>query len=342
MEFEVRKYGKAIFSVEDSDSGLLFGCFEVDNKLVIRKGKLPNTTEKSEQVTRSSKLLDREFLYTIKLFINSDEFESLLKEKFEYSSYVLNSKNEININNLLEYIQKLEKRGMDISLNGFPPEILLLKLFIVQNTTSNFFFRANKLYLEFLEVLGVLPNSLGKVREFRNPENSNEEFKPNKLVKKIPITDELVFYIHQGSFSNYDMLLKYRVYENSNWSRIRAPKHIHWAVDLIQKKQFDNDLTDKFLKDLLEQWDKVESIDSNLMRNEVIESCIKKSEQIGKDFAKLDEVGEYPIRFLWVMAVLLMYQEKTNYSKAYMFQNLLESLKSEKGIYKIVSTATHR
>lgn len=335
MEFEVKKYGKAIFSVEDRDNDLLFGCFAFNNRVVIRKRKLSNTTG-------SLKLLDRQFISTIKLFIDSVEFEDLLKERFEYSSEVLDSQKEINIKNLLEYVQEMEQGEFDISSSGFPPEILLLKLITVQNSTSELLFRSNELYLEFLEVLNVLPGSSGKPGEFRSPENFNEDFKPNELIQKIPITDELIFYIHQGGFSNYDMLLKYKVYESTSWSRTRAPKHIHWAVDLIQKKQFNADLTNKFLEKLLDRWSEVKPINSNFNRRVIIASCLKESEQIGIDFATLDEVGEYPIRFLWVMAVLLMYQEKTNYSKAFMFQNLLKSLKYEKGIYKIVSTATHR
>ena len=52
--------------------------------------------------------------------------------------------------------------------------------------------------------------------------------------------------------------------------------------------------------------------------------------------------GEYSIKFLILLAKLLMIQEKTNYHEAYMFKNLLEQLKTHQDLYKIISTATHR
>lgn len=36
-----------------------------------------------------------------------------------------------------------------------------------------------------------------------------------------------------------------------------------------------------------------------------------------------------------------MIQEKTNYSKTYMFKNLLTALKSKNELFKIVSIASH-
>jgi len=51
--------------------------------------------------------------------------------------------------------------------------------------------------------------------------------------------------------------------------------------------------------------------------------------------------GEYSIKFLYLIAKLLMIQEKTNLSTAFMFTNLLKALEAHKDICKIVSIATH-
>ena len=50
--------------------------------------------------------------------------------------------------------------------------------------------------------------------------------------------------------------------------------------------------------------------------------------------------GEYSVKFLLLLAKLLMVQEKTNRHDAYMFKRLLEQLKEHKNIFQIVSTAT--
>ncbi|MCS6823685.1 MAG: hypothetical protein NZ529_05265 [Cytophagaceae bacterium] len=53
----------------------------------------------------------------------------------------------------------------------------------------------------------------------------------------------------------------------------------------------------------------------------------------------LAKKGEYSIKYLYLIAKLLMIQEKTNLSFAYMLRNL-KALKEHKDIYKIVSVAT--
>jgi hypothetical protein len=59
-------------------------------------------------------------------------------------------------------------------------------------------------------------------------------------------------------------------------------------------------------------------------------------------YAALAQKGEYSVKFLILLAKLLMAQEKTNNNQAYMFRQLLEALKNHNNIFKIVSTATHR
>ena len=60
------------------------------------------------------------------------------------------------------------------------------------------------------------------------------------------------------------------------------------------------------------------------------------------DYSELAEHGEYSIKFLILLAKLLMIQEKTNCSKAYMFKDVLEGIKNQSDIFSIISKATHR
>ena len=49
----------------------------------------------------------------------------------------------------------------------------------------------------------------------------------------IEINDTYILGVYQGTLSEYDLLLRYRQKDSSSksgWSRIRTPKHIHWAM----------------------------------------------------------------------------------------------------------------
>lgn len=163
----------------------------------------------------------------------------------------------------------------------------------------------------------------------------------------IEINDTYILGVYQGTLSEYDLLLKYRQRDPSalsGWSRIRTPKHIHWAVDVIIKMYHNAIETEKFLNFLIDQWEnnvqpvKSENeknvfLDVELLKNEANIEAIK--------YPGLANKGEYSIKFLYLIAKLLMIQEKTNLHTAYMFKRLLEALKNHQDIYKIISIATH-
>jgi hypothetical protein len=58
-------------------------------------------------------------------------------------------------------------------------------------------------------------------------------------------------------------------------------------------------------------------------------------------YTALANHGEYSVKFLILLAKLLMVQEKTNRNDAYMFKTLLEQLREHNDIFRIVSTATY-
>jgi hypothetical protein len=159
-----------------------------------------------------------------------------------------------------------------------------------------------------------------------------------------PVNDSYILAAYKGTLSEFNLLIKYRQLENGKWSRIRTPKHIHWAVDILIKQHFENEATKNFLDFLINMWDnRIQPIVNKQQRNNILNPNYL-LEEVNKEALKYPSLagkGEYSIKFLLLLAKLLMIQEKTNYEKAYMFRNLLIQLKNHKNIFKIVSTATH-
>lgn len=163
----------------------------------------------------------------------------------------------------------------------------------------------------------------------------------------IEINDTYLLGVYQGTLSEYDLLLRYRQRDRlskSDWSRIRTPKHIHWAVDAIIKMNHNSEETKKFLNFLIYQWDNhIKPLKSDAERNALldVEQLLQEANLEAKKYPSLANKGEYSIKFLYLIAKLLMIQEKTNFSSAYMFRNLLKALEEHKDIYKMVQVATH-
>lgn len=158
-----------------------------------------------------------------------------------------------------------------------------------------------------------------------------------------PVNSHFLIGIYQGTLSKHDIIVKYRQKNNEKWSRIRTPKHIHWAVDIMIKMYSDPRTTKLFLDFLLNIWEDTVGIKNNDDRRKIlsIENLLESSSKESSRYNKLSSQGEYSINFLVLLARLLMVQEKTNYEEAYMFKNLLEKLRKNEDIFSIVSTATH-
>ena len=161
---------------------------------------------------------------------------------------------------------------------------------------------------------------------------------------EFPVNGTFYVAIYQGSLSPYDVLIKYRQLEDGNWSRIRTPKHIHWAVDILIKQHLENNATEELIDSLINLWDnQIQPIRSEEERARILDPQILLAE-VNAEASKYNDLagkGEYSVKFLLLLARLLMIQEKTNYEGAFMFRNLLEQLREHKDIFKIVSTATH-
>ena len=157
------------------------------------------------------------------------------------------------------------------------------------------------------------------------------------------VNGRFIVAVYQGSLSKYDILIKYRQKVKREWSRIRTPKHIHWAVYVLIKMHEDPKKTKAFLDFLLSIWGKTKPMRTEKQRKTIlnVENLLKTERPQIKKYKKLGEKGEYSIKFLILLAKLLMLQEKTNLETAYMFKNLLKTLHTGEDIFKIVSIATH-
>lgn len=158
----------------------------------------------------------------------------------------------------------------------------------------------------------------------------------------IPLNGTYILGIYKGTLSEFDILLKYRQKEEGKWSRIRTPKHIHWAVDMLIKHYSEPHETDLLLDSLLKQWEQTVPLESKEDQEYLLspERLLTEVNNEAEKYTKLAGKGEYSVKFLILIAKLLMVQEKTNRHDAYMFKNLLERLKEHRNIFEIVSTAT--
>lgn len=149
--------------------------------------------------------------------------------------------------------------------------------------------------------------------------------------------------VYKGTLSEFDILVKYRQKINNKWSRIRTPKHIHWATDILIKLHEDKLKTQEFLDFLLGIWNNTNPVKSRGEQENIlnIDSLLKDSQSMIEKYEELSNKGEYSIKFLILLAKLLMIQEKTNLKTAFMFKNLLDALRNKGDIFSVVSTASY-
>ena len=140
-----------------------------------------------------------------------------------------------------------------------------------------------------------------------------------------------------------DVIIKYRQKENERWGRLRTPKHIHWAIDILIKQYQEDEVTSRLLDFFIDMWDNhISPWTSEKERDSFLneQNLMNEVNAEAENYPTLANKGEYSVKFLILLAKLLMAQEKTNRHDAYMFRNLLRQLKNHDNIYKIVSTAT--
>jgi len=164
--------------------------------------------------------------------------------------------------------------------------------------------------------------------------------KTKKLVKEFKLSDGCIIWAYQGSKGNNPHLdIKICYKDRLTKGTQRTPAHIHWVIDLLIKKEHNKKLTLKFIKYLLEMWNKVEAFKN---KNEQIKCKLKEnSRKYYKNFKKLNQFGEYTVEFISHLIELMIIQEKTGLDNAFMFKNLLNAMLNEKDIFTIVGRARY-
>src|SRR3989344_9142607 len=90
-----------------------------------------------------------------------------------------------------------------------------------------------------------------------------ETIKPARKysIKEISLSDGTIIGVFEGDrgfIKDHDIIIKYQ----EKGKKVRTPKHIHWVIDLLIKKEHKPKLTIKFMKYLREMYDKVDGFKS--------------------------------------------------------------------------------
>lgn len=161
-------------------------------------------------------------------------------------------------------------------------------------------------------------------------------------LKVFAVNGTYVLGVYQGSLSEHDILIRYKQrMPDGSWSRLRTPKHVHWAVDMLIKLHEDEEHTQSFIDFLMNIWSSTTPIQGRKEREDTLEVLVRDVSVEMGEYASLSEHGEYSIKFLLLLAKLLMLQEKTNRRDAYMFGNLLKKLRDGEDIFSIIPAASY-
>jgi len=180
-------------------------------------------------------------------------------------------------------------------------------------------------------------------QELKNFMTFNKDGEAKIPLAVFEVNGSYIVGVYQGTLSDFDILIKYRQKINGAWSRIRTPKHIHWAVDILIKMHEDKIKTQSFLDFLLGVWNRTTPVRNREQQQDIlsIDTLLQDSQALISEYEALSNKGEYSIKFLILLAKLLMIQEKTNLETAFMFKNLLEALRGKGDIFSVVSIASH-
>ncbi len=177
--------------------------------------------------------------------------------------------------------------------------------------------------------------------EFQPRKKKGETTKPARKysIKEIPLSDGTIIGVFEGNrgfIKDHDIIIKYK----EKGKLVRTPKHIHWVIDLLIKKQHSPELTIKFMKYLREMYDKVDAFKSKENRANFV---LKETTQEKlKPFEELNKYGEYKVEFIGHLIELMIKMEKNMPpdKPAYVFKELIDAMIQEKEIFVIVSKAT--
>lgn len=150
------------------------------------------------------------------------------------------------------------------------------------------------------------------------------------------LKDGNVVVIYQGSRGanpELDFIIKYR----SSLTRLRAPSHTHWIVDLILKKEHGSTLVKQYIEEWIDLYDRIEPFQTQEQRKEY---SLYYTDYFVEKYNSLDNLGAFSIEFLSSLIELFIKCEKQT-PNAFMFKNLLvlvkEFAEDKKDYYQIIS-----
>jgi len=158
-------------------------------------------------------------------------------------------------------------------------------------------------------------------------------------IKEFKLKNGTVIGVFQGSYGScpdLDIIVKYQ----ERGKRVRTPAHIHWAIDLLIKKEHNPELPLEFIKYLRDMWEKVQPFTSKSEQQKCELNLTSPNDL--KKFEELDKYGKYPVEFIGHVIELMMIEEKTGDRDAFMFKGVLDALYSGAEIFQIVQKATYR
>src|SRR3989338_8159439 len=128
------------------------------------------------------------------------------------------------------------------------------------------------------------------------------EWKPKnkekvQAFKEFHLQDGAIIGVFQGSKGKnpeLDIVVKYK--DKFTKRVVRTPKHIHWVIDLLIKKEHDRDLTLEFINYLFSMYERVDAFKSKQER-ENFEFQETRHQKL-KPFQELNKYGEYKIDFI--------------------------------------------
>jgi hypothetical protein len=155
-------------------------------------------------------------------------------------------------------------------------------------------------------------------------------------INKWELSNGTYLIIYQGSRGGnpeLDFIVKYKTEK----TRLRAPSHTHWIVDLILKSEYSPNDISNYLKEWIEVYDKVEPFNTKEER-ETYQFVY--NEYFTEKYYFLDNSGAFPVDFLSGLIELFIKCEKQT-EGAFMFKNLLNMVKEycdgNKDFYQIIS-----
>lgn len=168
----------------------------------------------------------------------------------------------------------------------------------------------------------------------------NLNFKKNGVthtpLNKWELSNGVYLIIYQGSRGDnpdLDFIIKYK----TESTRLRAPSHTHWIVDLIIKSEYSPNDISNYIKEWIEIYDKVEPFKSKEERDSY---RLVYNEYFSEKYYYLENSGAFSIEFLSGMIELFIKCEKQTQG-AFMFKNLLNLVKEycdgKKDFYQVIS-----